>query len=91
MKTYQYGCHPSVLSHRALGTAEWDESYCIERRTIFARHESYYDERAVMTIYGFQFFFGTSVPGGVDISLYGISVGSTLIWGRHNAIGLWGA
>ena len=26
VNTYQYGCHPSVLSHRALGTAECDES-----------------------------------------------------------------
>ena len=26
VKTYQYGCHPSVLSHRALRTAECDES-----------------------------------------------------------------
>ena len=30
VKTYQYGCHPSVLSHHALGTAECDESYYIE-------------------------------------------------------------
>jgi hypothetical protein len=30
VKTYQYGCHPSILSHHALGTAECDESYCIE-------------------------------------------------------------
>ena len=30
VQTYQYGCHPSVLSHHMLGTAECDESYCIE-------------------------------------------------------------
>ena len=36
VKTYQYGWHPSVLSHHALGTAECDESYCIEG-TIFGR------------------------------------------------------
>ena len=30
VNTYQYGCHPSVLSHHALGTVEWDESYCID-------------------------------------------------------------
>ena len=30
VKTYQYGWHPSVLSHHAIGTAECDESYCIE-------------------------------------------------------------
>jgi hypothetical protein len=27
-ETYQYGCHPPVLSHHAIGTAECDESYC---------------------------------------------------------------
>ena len=37
VKTYQYGCHPSVLSHHALGTVECDESYCNERGTIFGR------------------------------------------------------
>ena len=36
VKTYQYGWHPSVLSHHALGTAKCDESYCIEG-TIFGR------------------------------------------------------
>ena len=30
-------CHPSVLSHHALGTVECDESYCIERGAIFGR------------------------------------------------------
>ena len=55
---HQYGWHLSVLSHRALGTAECDESYCIERGDHiwssgeFFYHESYCD--VVMTIYGFQ-------------------------------------
>jgi hypothetical protein len=73
VKTYQYGWHPSVLSHHALGTAKCDESYCIEG-TIFGRsfvgvrgffyHESYCDESGIMTIYGFLNIqiFGTSVP-----------------------------
>jgi hypothetical protein len=26
VNTYPYGCHPSVLSHHALGTVECDES-----------------------------------------------------------------
>ena len=30
VKTYQYGWHPSVLSHHALETVECDESYCYE-------------------------------------------------------------
>jgi hypothetical protein len=65
-------CHPSVLSHHALGTAECDESYCIEG-TIFGRsfvgvpdfvyHESYCDESGIMTIYGFQFFCDVSSGG----------------------------
>jgi hypothetical protein len=55
-------CHPSVLSHHALGTVECDESYCNEKGGHiwssgcgeFFYHESYCDERVVMTIYGFQ-------------------------------------
>ena len=63
VKTYQYGCYPSVLSHHALGTAEYDESYCIEGvifgcsfvgvRGFCFYHESYCDESVIMTIYGF--------------------------------------
>ena len=78
-------CHPSVLSHHALGTVECDESYCIEG-TIFGRsfvgvrefvyHESYCDESGIMTIYGFQIVCDLSSAG----SLYGIWVGSTHIW-----------
>ena len=36
MKTYQYRCHPSVLSHHALGKTECDESYCIEGNDIWS-------------------------------------------------------
>ena len=69
VNTYPCGCHPSVLSHHALGTAECDESNdggdhiwssgCGE----FFYHESYCDESVVMTIYEFQIFLVTSVPG----------------------------
>ena len=97
MKTYQYGCHPFVLSHHALGTAECDESN--DGGTIFGRRgcgeffyrESYCDERVVMTIYEFQTFLVTSVPGGGVISLFGKWAGSNHIWGRRNAAGVWGA
>ena len=64
-KTYQYGCHLSVLSHRAPGTAECDESYCIKGDHIWASGECFYHESycdVVMTIYEFQIFV-TSVPG----------------------------
>jgi hypothetical protein len=36
VKTYQYGCHPSVFSHHALGTEVCDESYCNERDHIWS-------------------------------------------------------
>ena len=36
VKTYQHGCHPSVLSHHALGKTECDESYCIEGNHIWS-------------------------------------------------------
>ena len=50
---------------------ECDQSYCNEREDHiwssgcgeFFYHESYCDESVIMTIYGFQFFFVTSVPG----------------------------
>ena len=29
-ETYKHGCYSPVLSHHAIGTAECDESYCIE-------------------------------------------------------------
>ena len=71
MNTYQYGCHPSVLSHHVLGTVECYESYCNERGDHiwssgcgeFFYHESYCDERVVMTIYGFQIFCDVSSGG----------------------------
>ena len=45
----------------------------------FVYHESYCDERVVMTIYGFQIFLVTSVPGeGGVMPLYSIWAGSTL-------------
>jgi hypothetical protein len=44
-----------------------------------------------MTIYEFQTFLVTSVPGGGVISLYGKWAGSNHIWGRRNAAGVWGA
>ena len=46
-------------------------------REDFFYHESYCDESVIMTIYE---FFVTSVPGGGDVSLYGIWAGSTHIW-----------
>ena len=88
VKTYQYGCHPSVLSHRALGTVECDETYSNERGDHiwssgcgeFFYHESCCDERVVMAIYGFQIFCDVSSGGGV-MPLYGKWAGSTHIYG----------
>ena len=50
---------------------ECDQSYCNEREDHiwssgfgeFFYHESYCNVSVIMTIYGFQFFFVTSVPG----------------------------
>ena len=66
-------CHPSVLSHHALETAECDESYYIERGgIIFGRRGagnsftmSHTATRWSSWPYtDFNFFFVTSVPGG---------------------------
>ena len=88
-------CHPSVLSHHALGTVECDESYCNEKGDHiwssgcgeFFYHESYCDERVVMTIYEFQIFCDVSSGGGGGGWCMG---GSTHIWGRRNAAGFLG-
>ena len=98
VKIYQYGWHPSVLSHHALGTAECDESYCIEG-TIFGRsfvgvrglfyHESYCDESGIMTIYGFlniQIF--CDVSSGLGLWPYmGNGCVYDLIWERRSFLG----
>ena len=80
VKTYQHGCHPSVLIHHAPGTAECDESYCIEggpylvvlsSGCVFFYHESYCNESVIMTIYGFlniQFF--CDVSSGLGLCPY---------------------
>jgi hypothetical protein len=67
VNTYQYGWHPSVLSHRSFGTVECDESYSNEGDRIWSSgcgelfyRKSYCDENIVMTIYGFQIFCGVS-------------------------------
>jgi hypothetical protein len=57
----------------------------------FFYRNSYCDERVVMTIYEFQTFLVTSVPGGVVMPLYGKWAGSNHIWDRRNAAGVWGA
>jgi hypothetical protein len=75
MKTYQYRCHPSVLSHHALGKTECDESYCIEGNHIWSFFRrgagiffimSHTATRAsswpYMDFWTFKFFV-TSVPG----------------------------
>ena len=94
MKTYQYGCHPSVLSDRALGTVECYETYSNERGTIFGRRGagnsftmSHAATRGSSWPYMDFKFFVTSVPGNGVIPLYGKWAGSTHIWGRHNATG----
>ena len=87
---------PSVLSHHALETAAYDESYCNDGGTIFGRrgcgelfyHDSYCDESVIMTIYGF--FLGDVSFGGWVMAVYGIWAGHTHIWGRHNATGFLG-
>jgi hypothetical protein len=103
VKTYQYGCHPSVLSHHALGTAECDESYCIEGNHIWSffrrsagnyfYHESYCNESVIMTIYGFlniQFF--CDVSSGVGLCSYmGNGCFYGLIWFPLSSLGFLGA
>ena len=51
------------MSHHAIGTAECDESYCIEGCGDFVYHESNCDESVIMTIYGFQIFCDVSSGG----------------------------
>jgi hypothetical protein len=75
VNTYQYGCDPSVLSHHALGTVEWDESYCIDGDHIWSSgcgelfyHESYCDERVVMN-FKFQIFWWRQFRGGWGYAL----------------------
>ena len=97
VNTYQYGCDPSVLSHHALGTVEWDESYCIDGGPylvvgvrgiilpwVILRREGRHDHIWISN------FLVTSVPGGGVMPLYGIWAGSTHIWGRRNAAGFLG-
>ena len=55
----------------------------------FFYHESYCDERVVMTIYGFQIFCDVS-SGGWCYALIWHMGGSTHIWGRRNAAGFLG-
>ena len=96
VKTYQYGCHPSVLSHHALGMAECDESYCNDGGTIFGRRGagnsftmSHTATRASSWPYMNFKFFVTSVPGWA-MPLFGKWAGSTHIWARRNAAGFLG-
>jgi hypothetical protein len=102
VNTYQYGCDPSVLSHHALGTVEWDESYCIDGDHIWSSgcgelfyHESYCDERVVMTIYGFQIFWWRQFRGvglcpymayGRGLPIYGDAATPRVFWGRLKLI-----
>jgi hypothetical protein len=96
VKTYQYGWHPSVLSHHALETVECDESYCYEyifgRRgagnSFTMRHTA---TRGSSWPYMDFNFFVTSVPGvggvcpymtyGRGLSIYGSLHPSTGFWG----------
>ena len=77
VKTYQYGWYPSVLSHHAFGTAECDESYCIEG-TIFGR--------SFVGVWGFFFTMShtatraTSWPY-MDFWTFKLCVTSVLVWG----------
>ena len=98
VNTYQYGCHPSVLSHHALGTVEWDESYCIDGEPylvvgvrgillpwVILRREGRHDHIWISN------FLVTSVPGGGVMPLYGIWAGSAHIWvppPRHGFFGV---
>ena len=95
VKTYQYGCHPSVLSHHALGTVECDESYCNERGDhiwselflpwVILRRERHHDHIWISNFLWRQF------RGVGLIPLYGIWAGSTHIWERLSALGFLGA
>jgi len=75
---FKFLLHPSVLSHRTLGTAECDESYCIEEGNHiwssgcgeFFYHESYCDESVIMTIYEFQIFCDVSSGGWRRVLLW---------------------
>ena len=96
VNTYQYGCDPSVLSHHAPGTVEWDESYCIDGNPIwssrcgeFFYHESYCDERVVMN-FKFQIFWWRQFRGvglypymayGRDLPIYGDAATPRVFWG----------
>jgi hypothetical protein len=97
VNTYQYGCQPSLLSHRAPGRVECDESYCNERGTIFGRRGagnsftmSHTTTRGSSWLYMDFKCVVTSVPVVGVMHLYGKWAGSTLIWGRRNAAGFWG-
>jgi len=77
----------TFLSHRTIGTAECDESYCIEGAGIFFYHDSYCD--VVMTIYGFQIF--CDVGSGLGLWLVKTSIWMSPFWvivrsGRRNVM-----
>ena len=57
----------------------------------FFYRDSYCDESVVMTIYEFQTFLVTSVPGGWGYALIWKMGGANHIWDRRNAAGVWGA
>jgi len=72
VKTYQYGCHLSVLSHHALGTAECDESYCIEGGHIWSSFR-----RGAGNFWKFNIFV-TSVPGWRHVLIWEMGVSMAL-------------
>ena len=96
VKTYQYGWHPSVLSHHALETVECDESYCYEyifgRRgagnSFTMRHTA--TRRSSWPYMDFNFFV-TSVPRCRAMPYYGIWARSAHIWVPPPLHGLLGA
>ena len=89
VKTYQYGCHPFVLSHHDAHVGSGRRNVMNHIWSFFRRgcgdlfyHESYCDEGVIMTIYGFlniQMF--CDVSSGVGLCPYmGNWCVYTLIW-----------
>ena len=98
VKTYQYGWHPSILSHHAIGTAECDESYCIEGGIfdrsfvgmrgillprVILRRERHHDH---IWIFEHSNFLWRQFRGGV-MSLYGIWAGLPIYGSLHPSTG----
>jgi hypothetical protein len=69
----------TIFGRRGARNFAYHESYCDERVVMTIYGFQFFDERVVMTIYGFQIFLVTSVPGGEVMPLYSIWAGSTFL------------